>query len=270
MLNLDTHILIHALSGDLTPGERKLLSGDELECRGHRSLGNGQALAAGTHRARSGRSRFTIALSRIRIWPLELEIARTSTQLDFQGDPADELIAATSVVHRVPWSLATGRFFARRSYLFRADQPEHPRSGALEQESCRRPGVLAADDLAPATTRAGVARGQSEAETESLVLPRVAGALLAERLAHGGEELRRHADAGVCTSIATASGRALSSTVIRPWRRACVLGQPSSGIGSPVAVTRAPRRAPAPARSPPPPGPPPARATAPPDAPLPG
>jgi PIN domain nuclease of toxin-antitoxin system len=36
------------------------------------------------------------------MWPLELEIAVTSTRLDFAGDPADELIAATSVVHRVP------------------------------------------------------------------------------------------------------------------------------------------------------------------------
>ena len=30
------------------------------------------------------------------------EIARTTTQLDVRGDPADELIAATSVVHNVP------------------------------------------------------------------------------------------------------------------------------------------------------------------------
>ncbi|NIP59832.1 MAG: type II toxin-antitoxin system VapC family toxin, partial [Gemmatimonadetes bacterium] len=29
-------------------------------------------------------------------------VARSSTDLDFEGDPADELIAATSVVHGVP------------------------------------------------------------------------------------------------------------------------------------------------------------------------
>ena len=42
------------------------------------------------------------ALSSIHVWPLDLEVARASTRLDFRGDPADELIAATSIVHGVP------------------------------------------------------------------------------------------------------------------------------------------------------------------------
>jgi len=42
------------------------------------------------------------ALSQLHVWPLDLQIARTSTRLDIEGDPADEIIAATSVVHRVP------------------------------------------------------------------------------------------------------------------------------------------------------------------------
>ena len=41
-------------------------------------------------------------LSRLHVWPLTREIARESTRLDVRGDPADELIAATSVVHKVP------------------------------------------------------------------------------------------------------------------------------------------------------------------------
>jgi len=41
-------------------------------------------------------------LARIHIWPLTREIARASTRLDVRGDPADELIGATSVVHKVP------------------------------------------------------------------------------------------------------------------------------------------------------------------------
>ena len=36
------------------------------------------------------------------VWPLDLDVARTATRLDFRSDPADELIAATSVVHGVP------------------------------------------------------------------------------------------------------------------------------------------------------------------------
>ena len=42
------------------------------------------------------------ALSRIHTWPLTLEVCRAIHDLDFQGDPADELIVATSLVHRVP------------------------------------------------------------------------------------------------------------------------------------------------------------------------
>jgi PIN domain nuclease of toxin-antitoxin system len=44
----------------------------------------------------------TRVLGRLHVWPLTREIARASTHLDFRGDPADELIAATSVVHKVP------------------------------------------------------------------------------------------------------------------------------------------------------------------------
>ena len=34
--------------------------------------------------------------------PIDLTVARASTRLDFTSDPADEIIAATSVVHNVP------------------------------------------------------------------------------------------------------------------------------------------------------------------------
>ena len=41
-------------------------------------------------------------MSGIHVWPINLAIARASTRLDFTGDPADELIAATSLVHGIP------------------------------------------------------------------------------------------------------------------------------------------------------------------------
>ena len=41
-------------------------------------------------------------LSRLHVWPIDLDVARASTRLDFGGDPADEIIAATSVVHNIP------------------------------------------------------------------------------------------------------------------------------------------------------------------------
>ena len=42
------------------------------------------------------------ALTRIHTWPLTLDVCRSIKSLDFDSDPADEIIAATSVVHRVP------------------------------------------------------------------------------------------------------------------------------------------------------------------------
>ena len=41
-------------------------------------------------------------LRRVRVWPIDLAVARQSTSLDFDGDPADEIIAATSIVNSVP------------------------------------------------------------------------------------------------------------------------------------------------------------------------
>ena len=54
-------------------------------------------------------------LARVHLWPITREIARASTRLDVQSDPADELIAATSVVHKVP--LVTRDRALRRSRL---------------------------------------------------------------------------------------------------------------------------------------------------------
>ena len=42
------------------------------------------------------------AVSRVHVWPITLEVCRAIDDLDFNSDPADELIAATSVVHSVP------------------------------------------------------------------------------------------------------------------------------------------------------------------------
>lgn len=41
-------------------------------------------------------------LDAVHVWPITSDIARQSTRLDLRSNPADELIAATSVVHNVP------------------------------------------------------------------------------------------------------------------------------------------------------------------------
>ena len=102
MLNLDTNILLHALIDDLTRQERKILRKNpwcasaivlweisKLQAKGRISLDLDSV-------------EFTQFFNQLNILPLTLAICRTSTELDFSSDPADELIAATSVVHRVP------------------------------------------------------------------------------------------------------------------------------------------------------------------------
>ena len=102
MLNLDTHILLYALAGDLTRAETKLL-------QSHRWSISAIVLWEVAKLAQLGRIEMDIddgalsrALGSIQIWPITIEIARASTRLDVRSDPADELIAATSVVHFVP------------------------------------------------------------------------------------------------------------------------------------------------------------------------
>ena len=117
MLNLDTHILIHALNDTVTPAERRLLS----------SAGWGISaivlweLAKLRQYGRIDIDLESVAFSRlfgqVHVWPLDRAVCLKSTQLDFESDPADELIAATSIVHDVP--LMTRDKKIRRSRMLR-------------------------------------------------------------------------------------------------------------------------------------------------------
>ncbi len=102
MLNLYTHLLLHAVAGALRPHETRLLSSDRWSI-------SAIVLWEIANLAQLGRIAMDLddpevvrVLSRIQVWPITREIARMSTRLDVKGDPADELIAATSVVHHVP------------------------------------------------------------------------------------------------------------------------------------------------------------------------
>lgn len=102
MLNLDTHILVFALSGTLTSTEQKILAAQtwgvsdivfwELSMlirRGRIVLDLSDPIVQET-------------LGQLHVWPITLEIANMIGTLDFNSDPADELIAATSLHHSIP------------------------------------------------------------------------------------------------------------------------------------------------------------------------
>jgi PIN domain nuclease of toxin-antitoxin system len=41
-------------------------------------------------------------LASVHVWPLTLAVVRALRRLDFRSDPADEIIAATSLAHQAP------------------------------------------------------------------------------------------------------------------------------------------------------------------------
>ena len=102
MLNLDTHVLLYAVAGQLRPREARLLAS-------HRWSVSAIVLWEVAKLSQLGRIALDLndpevvrVLSQAHVWPLTREIAEASTRLDIRGDPADEIIAATSLVHHVP------------------------------------------------------------------------------------------------------------------------------------------------------------------------
>ena len=102
MLNLDTHILIHALGGELRVHERVLLARARWSVSAIVFWEMAKLVQLGRVEMDLEDREVAGILGRIHVWPIDLAVALASTRLDFRGDPADELIAATSVVHRIP------------------------------------------------------------------------------------------------------------------------------------------------------------------------
>ena len=102
MLNVDTHVLLYAVTGALRPRERRLLAADRWSVSAIVLWEIAKLAQLGRIAVDLDDADVVRVLARVHVWPLTREIARTSTRLDIRGDPADELIAATSVVHNVP------------------------------------------------------------------------------------------------------------------------------------------------------------------------
>jgi PIN domain nuclease of toxin-antitoxin system len=113
MLNLDTHILLHALAGNLTPRERQILLNDEWSISDIVIWEIAKLAQLGRIALDLEDPDLTRLLAGIQIWPITLDICRAIGTLDFRSDPADEIIAATSRVHKIP--LVTRDAAIRRS-----------------------------------------------------------------------------------------------------------------------------------------------------------
>ena len=102
MLNLDTHILIHSLTDDLTQRERKLLRQHEWGISPIVLWELAKLVSLDRLSLDLTSIEFSRLVGQIQILPITLAISLASTSLDFSSDPADEVIAATSIVHKIP------------------------------------------------------------------------------------------------------------------------------------------------------------------------
>ena len=102
MLNLDTHILVLALIGELKTAESRLLRTARWSVSAIVLWELAKLAQLGRIQIDLGDAAVRRALATVHVWPITLEVAVASKRLDVRGDPADELIAATSLVHAVP------------------------------------------------------------------------------------------------------------------------------------------------------------------------
>jgi len=102
MLNLDTHILIFALAGTLDEQEQRLLSENSWSFSAIVLWELSKLVQLGRVDVDLDQPKVERALGLIHTWPLTLEICRKSCHLAISSDPADELIAATSVIENIP------------------------------------------------------------------------------------------------------------------------------------------------------------------------
>jgi PIN domain nuclease of toxin-antitoxin system len=102
MLNLDTHIVVALFRGDL--------SAAEYECAVRESWAISDIVLWELSKlTQKGRLQINPESPRFRGWirsltilPITFEIAWATTRLDFSSDLADEIIAATSIVEKIP------------------------------------------------------------------------------------------------------------------------------------------------------------------------
>ena len=102
MLNLDTHMVVHLLSGSLKKHERDLIVKEALGISGIVLWELAKLVQLNRIEMDLDGDDFARFVRSTQVFPISPAIARKSIGLDFRGDPADEIIAATSIVERIP------------------------------------------------------------------------------------------------------------------------------------------------------------------------
>lgn len=102
MLNLDTHMLLYAVTGNITKAERAILAGAQWSISAIVLWEIAKLAQLGRIHVDLDDPQVGRVLGLVHVWPITADIAKQSTLLDIRSDPADELIGATSLVHAAP------------------------------------------------------------------------------------------------------------------------------------------------------------------------
>ena len=119
MLNLDTHILIRALQGSLSAWEQGVLRGDSEWCISAivlweiKKLHQCERINFGLDYPPLARS-----LKRVNVLAVDYFVCSALEWLDFQSDPADEIIAATSLAYGIPLLTRDTRILSSKKVEF--------------------------------------------------------------------------------------------------------------------------------------------------------
>ena len=114
MLNLDTHILVDAISQRSRPNERRLLEENAWAISDIVVWEIGLLIREQRIRLTFEDPALNRVLRELTIWPISREVAMSMRLLDFRSDPADEIIAATSLAHGIPLLTRDGRLRASK------------------------------------------------------------------------------------------------------------------------------------------------------------
>ncbi len=118
MLNLDTHMLVAMLKGELDGRETSLIAGTPLAISDIVLWELAKLNQIGRLVLDLNSAGFVDCLRTLTIFPVTREIAIMSTRLDFASDPADEIIAATSVAENIPLLTRDRRILKSRMVPF--------------------------------------------------------------------------------------------------------------------------------------------------------
>jgi PIN domain nuclease of toxin-antitoxin system len=103
MLNLDTNVLLALMEDKLRADEERAMDHDpEWGISAIVFWELTKLWQVGKLKRSPSDAVLNAALRQLAIWPLTHEIGQGILRLDFSSDPADEIIAATSLVHGAP------------------------------------------------------------------------------------------------------------------------------------------------------------------------